>query len=62
MTDNVHYLPNYEPEPELQPVTLRVTLVAPDAPPPPAITPLGAALAVLCGLASFVLVSALLAG
>ncbi|MGX9350087.1 hypothetical protein ACS3QZ_02690 [Shimia sp. W99] len=61
MTDNVHYLPNYEPpqEPPELPV-VRVVLVPAPAPPVPLVTPMGLVVAVLCGVVSFALVSAVL--
>ena len=58
--DNVIQFPtHHEPEPEQAPEPLVIRVVV-DVPEQPAITPLGVLVAVLCSVASFMLVTALL--
>ncbi len=60
MTDNVHYLPSYEPPMAPAPRLIRVRLDLPEPAPTPAVTPLGVLLAVVVSVATYAAVVALL--
>lgn len=63
ISDNIHYLPTYEPpEPQTEarePLVIRNHIDAPELAPAPTVTPLGLVVAVLCAFGSFAFVTAL---
>ena len=60
MTDNIINFPTaYEPSDEPQEQVIRIVIDTPEAPPQPAIKGVGLILAVLCGVVSWLAVSAL---